>query len=160
MKKLKIYLDTCVVGYLDQADDPERMRDTQILWDEIQAGLYDVVISDLALAEIDRCHESRRAVLANHLALIDFEQVIVTPPIKTLAQVFIDQNILTMKSEDDCRHIACAMYYGCDVIVSWNFKHFVNHRTIHGVKIVSAITGYNSVSIYSPTMLIGGDQDD
>ncbi|WP_198514901.1 hypothetical protein [Hallerella succinigenes] len=31
-KKLKVYLDTSVISYLHQEDAPERMRDTQALW--------------------------------------------------------------------------------------------------------------------------------
>jgi hypothetical protein len=45
-----------VVGYLDQQDDPDRMADTHKLWAQIKDGLYDVMLSDVTLAEIDACH--------------------------------------------------------------------------------------------------------
>jgi len=32
MKKLKIYLDTSIIGYLHQETQPEKMADTQKLW--------------------------------------------------------------------------------------------------------------------------------
>ena len=52
MKKLKLYLDTSVISHLDQQDAQEKMQDTQLLWEEIKIGLYDVAISDIVFAEI------------------------------------------------------------------------------------------------------------
>lgn len=34
--KLKIYLDTSVISYLQQEDAPEKMRDTLDLWSKIE----------------------------------------------------------------------------------------------------------------------------
>jgi hypothetical protein len=36
MKKLKIYLDTSVISYLQQEDAPERMKDTLALWEQFE----------------------------------------------------------------------------------------------------------------------------
>ena len=66
--------------------------------------------------------------------------------------------MLKEKSYDDCLHIAYAVIHHCDVIVSWNFKHLVNFRTIDKVKIVNAINRYKEISIISPTMLIEEDE--
>jgi len=38
-------------------------------------------------------------------------------------------------SRDDCRHIAIETITGCKYIVSWNFKHFVNIKTIRSLQI-------------------------
>jgi len=51
-------------------------------------------------------------------------------------------------------HIAYAVVYNCDVIVSWNFKHMVNFRTIDRVRIVNAINRYREIAICSPTMML------
>lgn len=32
MERIKIYLDTSVISYLDQKDTSEKMRETQKLW--------------------------------------------------------------------------------------------------------------------------------
>ena len=77
-----------------------------------------------------------------------------------LTTAYIKAGILNQKSFDDCQHIAYACVYSCDIIVSWNFNHIVNHRTISGVKSVNALAGYKEMLIYSPTMLIEGDIED
>jgi predicted nucleic acid-binding protein len=160
VKKLRIYLDTSVIGCLDQADSPDRMADTLALWEQIKAGLYDVVISDVVLEEILSCAESKRKYLLNMLLQIDYTIMKETKETLSLARRFIEHNVLTQKSFDDCRHIACAVVAGCDIITSWNFKHMVKLRTVNGVRIINLMEGYRTVEIYPPTMLIEGDEQD
>jgi hypothetical protein len=76
-----------------------------------------------------------------------------------IASRFIDLGILRQKSFNDCQHIAAAIISGCDVIVSWNFKHIVNHKTMMGVKAVTALEGYDDLLIYTPSILIGGEHN-
>ena len=158
MKKLKLYLDTSVISHLKQDDAPEKMADTLQLWEEIKAGLYDVVISDVTLDEINDCPEPKRTLLYDFLSIIDFELIEVDPTTQDIAIKFVQNNILTTKSLDDCRHIACAIVNECDIIISWNFKHIVNYRTMKGVKLISAITGYKEVMIQTPTILISKEE--
>jgi predicted nucleic acid-binding protein len=160
MRKLKIYLDTSVISHLHQLDAPDKMNDTLALWDKIKTGEFDVVLSYVDFNELAKCSEEKRAILADFLAQIQYTNVDYSEEIFALAGEFIKHGILKQKSFDDAQHIAVAMVLGCDVVVSWNFKHMVNHKTIDGVKIVSAITKYRDVAIYTPTMIVGGDEDD
>ena len=75
-----------------------------------------------------------------------------------IARRFIDLGILTQASFDDCQHMAAAITSGCDVIVSWNFGHIVNIKTISGVKAITALEGYADVLICTPSVIIGGDE--
>ena len=70
------------------------------------------------------------------------------------AEKFIDFGVLKRKSYDDCRHIAAAVLAGCDIIISWNFKHIVNVKTIQGVKAVTTYEGYKDLMIYPPSALL------
>ncbi|MDR2883740.1 MAG: PIN domain-containing protein [Deferribacteraceae bacterium] len=160
MKKLKIYLDTSVVSYLDALDVPEKMNDTISLWRQIQAGMYEVIFSELVFDELSHCLEPKRSLLAAYLQKIQFEIVKSDINAVELASKFIDFGVLREKSFDDCRHIAAALLSGCDIIVSWNFKHIVNAKTIKGTKVIAAMEGYKDVIICSPTMLIGGDNEE
>lgn len=158
MKKLKLYLDTSVISHLKQDDVPDKMADTLQLWEEIKAGLYEVVISDVVFDEINQCSEPKRSILYDYIAMIDFEYIEIDDVIQDIANKFIQNNVLTTKSLDDCRHIACALVNECDIIISWNFKHIVNYRTMSGVKLISAITGYKEVMIQTPTILISREE--
>ena len=64
-------------------------------------------------------------------------------------------------SQTNCRnvkspreHIAAAILSNCDIIVSWNFKHIVNVKTIRGIKVVTTMEGYKDILIYPPTALL------
>jgi predicted nucleic acid-binding protein len=159
MKKLKIYLDSSVVSYLDQQDAPERMAETHRLWEKIKAREFDVVISDVVRTEIDDCEESKRITLLSYLDEIKYSVVEVGANERALeiAGRFVDLGVLRQKSFDDCQHIAAAIISGCDVIVSWNFKHIVNHKTMMGVKAITALEGYDDLLIYDPSILAGGE---
>jgi hypothetical protein len=135
------------------------MKDTLRLWDAIKAKHYDVYVSAITIGEIQRCPEPKRTLLINYLAEIEHTVIEATEEIEVIAQCFIDNKILTDNSRDDCRHIAYTIVSGCDVIVSWNFKHIVNYKTIRGVKLVSALSGYNEIAIYTPTILIEGNEE-
>jgi hypothetical protein len=46
------------------------------------------------------------------------------------------------------------------MVISWNFRHLVNIKTISGVKGVNAMAGYREMPIYTPTVLISGGKED
>ncbi|MDR1323866.1 MAG: PIN domain nuclease [Candidatus Margulisbacteria bacterium] len=158
MKKRKIYLDTTIISYLDQQDAPERMMETHKLWDKIKMGEFEVVISDVTTREINDCEKEKRETLLDYLKQI--KPVLVSVDDKTIeiAERFVDFGILKQKSFDDCQHIASAIVSDSDMIVSWNFKHIVNPKTITGAKIVTTVEGYKDLLICTPTMLIEEDE--
>ena len=160
MKKLKIYLDTSIIGYLYQETQPEKMSDTKKLWEQIKNGVYEVLISDLLLQELsNNPNEDIKNKLLGFLAEIDYETISVTPEIERLAILIISHGILTKKSYQDCLHIATALVNDCNLLVSWNFKHLVNIRTINGVRAISNLEGYKSIDIVQPTLLIQEGDD-
>lgn len=73
-----------------------------------------------------------------------------------LAEIYLMNGVLREKSRDDLRHIAIAIMNDCRYIVSWNFKHFVNPKTINAVAAVNRLNNLPEVSIVSPSMMIGG----
>ena len=71
-------------------------------------------------------------MLLEYLSRICYEKLEITDEVLKVANQIIDMGILTPKSMDDCQHIATAVVHGCDCILSWNFKHIVNIKTIKG----------------------------
>jgi len=158
-KKTKIYLDTSVISHLQAHDMPERMADTLRLWEDIKAGAYEVVISDVTIDELNDCAEPKRSFMLEELKKIPLTVIEAEKKVEELSQEFIRLGILKEKSIDDCMHIATALLAKCDVIVSWNFKHIVNDKTIEGVKTISKTRGLDGIKIYCPSILTGGSDD-
>ena len=157
---LKIHLDTSVISHLFADDTPDKMEDTNKLWEDFKAEKYDICISSVTAEEIQKCAEPKRTMMAERLGEIDFTVLEETDEINNLAGEYVNNGVLTKKSMDDCLHIAYAVVTNCDIIISWNFKHLVNYRTINKVKIVNAVNNYKEISIISPTMLLEGGEDD
>ena len=158
MKKLKLFLDTSVISHLDAQDAPEKMQDTHELWSEIKRGTYDVIISDIVIEEVMRCPQPKLDVLLGFLAEIEYQRIDTDDEMEEIASQIITLGILKEKNRDDCMHISAAVASGCDFLVSWNFKHMVNVKTIRGVRAVTNLLGYNNIDIVQPTMLV--EQED
>ena len=148
LRKQKIYLDTSVVSHLQAPDTPEKMRDTVKLWEDIKSGKYEVYISNITISEINDCNEPKRSFMLDKLKEIELSVVHAETEVDDLSQEFIKLGILKEKSIDDCIHIATALLIKCDMIVSWNFKHIVNDKTIEGVKAISQTKGLDGIKIY------------
>lgn len=158
MRKLKVYLDTSVISHLLQKDAPEKMANTRQLWEMFKDEKYDVYLSTVTLEEIADCPEPKRTELRKFLEQIKYTVLDITDEMEIVAQKIIDMGILTNKSYDDCQHIAAAVVEECNCIISWNFKHIVNIKTIHGVRAITNLTGYKAIDILSPTVLLESEE--
>ncbi|MBD5487891.1 MAG: type II toxin-antitoxin system VapC family toxin [Lachnospiraceae bacterium] len=158
MKKLKVYLDTSVISHLIQEDVPEKMADTRQLWEMFRSGRYDVYLSTVTLEEIDDCPEPKRGRLYDYLKQIDYTLLRVDDDVSEIATQIIEMGILTKKSYDDCQHIGVAIINECDCIVSWNFKHIVNIKTIRGVRAITNLKGHKPIEILNPSVLLESEE--
>lgn len=154
MRKLKVYLDTSVISHLTQEDVPEKMADTLQLWKLFREGIYDVYLSTVTLEEVAACPEPKRSQLRDYMGQISYTTLDISDEVSEVAQKIVDLGILTPKSYDDCQHIGAAVVNECDCIISWNFKHIVNIKTIHGIRAITNLEGYKNIDLLSPTVLL------
>ena len=118
------------------------------------------MLSDVVFKEIDNCFEPKRKNLADFIESIQYDRVKSSDELDALAVKCIESGVLKEKSFDDCRHFAAALLSGCNIIVSWNFKHMVNPKTYRGIRAIAIMEGYKDLMICPPTMLIGGFDGD
>lgn len=153
-EKLKVYLDTSVISHLAQEDVPEKMLNTLNLWEIFKREKYDLYLSTVTLQEIEDCPEPKRSILYQYLSEIKYTIIDIKQMVSDIARQLIEMRILPPKSYDDCQHIAAAVEAGCDCIVSWNFKHIVNIKTIRGVRAITNLKGYKPIEILNPSVLL------
>lgn len=157
MRKLKIYLDTSIISHLQQEDVPEKMQETIELWEQFKKREdIEIVISSLVLTELSRCNAQKLSFLLNELSQLQYTEAQVTDEERELANIYLQNGVLREKSLDDLTHIATAALNGCHYIISWNFRHFVNPKTINAVNAINLTLRLPQVSIFSPTMMLGG----
>lgn len=158
MQKLKVYLDTSVVSHLMQEDVPEKMADTRKLWEMFRNDKFDVYLSTVTLREIQNCHEPKQSQLIDYLNQIQFTTLEITKAASEVAEKIVEMGILSQKSFDDCQHIGAAIAFGCDCIISWNFKHIVNVKTIRGIRAITNLEGYKMIEIWNPSVLLESEE--
>ncbi|MDR2600254.1 MAG: PIN domain nuclease [Oscillospiraceae bacterium] len=158
MKKLKLYLDTSVIGYLDEKSSPKEMSDTLILWQKIKAGIFDVIISRITLDEINNIKDKDKInTLLSYLSEITFETIEFNDEVLRIAELVKDSGLLISdKHRNDRLHIGFAIVCGANVLASMNFRHLTNIRTIEGVRKITISEGYGYIEIMPPVMLIEG----
>ena len=158
MGKLKVYLDTSVISHLFQEDVPEKMADTRQLWEMFRKRKYEVYLSTVTLEELKGCSEPKQSQLFDYLGLIDYTLVQIDDNVADIAQQIIEMGILTKKSYDDCQHIGAAIVSECDCIISWNFKHIVNIKTIRGIRAITNLKGHKPLEILNPSVLLESEE--
>ena len=158
MRKLKVYLDTSVISHLLQKDVSEKMADTRQLWEMFREEKYDVYLSTVTLEEIEDCPEPKRSQLLSCLEQINYTLVQINSNVAEIAEHIIEMGILTKKSYDDCQHIGAAIISECDCIISWNFKHIVNIKTIRGIRAITNLKGHKPIEILNPSVLLESEE--
>jgi predicted nucleic acid-binding protein len=146
---MKVYADTSVFGGVF---DPEFSDPSKQFFNEVDSGRFSLVTSAVVEAEIEPAPENIRLFFAHHAEKAD----IATPnqAIFELQMEYINSGVVTEKSLDDALHVAIATISGCDLIVSWNFKHIVHFDKIPKYNAVNILKGYRQIGIYSPLEVI------
>ena len=117
-------------------------------------------MSDVTIAELNKCHEPKLSFMKEKIKEIDFTLLSKDKEAEDFSDEIIKLGILTEKSHDDCYHIAIAVLEGCNYIVSWNFKHLVNVKTINGVRAITNLKGYSAIDIVSSEMIFQEAEND
>ncbi len=153
----KLYLDTSIISHLDAPDAPDKMRDTLKLWDYFIENKYDIFLSNVTLDEITECSEPKKTFMLDQIKKITFTSLNEKEESKLLVKEYLKYGVLTQKSIDDLRHVSLAVLSNCDYILSWNFRHLVNIRTVDKIQGINKLLGYSDIKIIPPTMLIEED---
>ena len=153
--KPRLYLDTSVFGgvYDDEFADA-----SALLFEQVRAGQFVCVYSDLSVTELSKAPQRVRDFFAG-LPPEQMQRVEVTEEAFELAQRYLDEKVVGPTSADDCRHIATATINKVDFLVSWNFKHIVNVFRIRGYNSINIRCGYPLLEIRSPKDIISHEND-
>ena len=108
---------------------------------------------------MSQCPEPKKSILLDYLGQIEYSLIEIEGSMSEVAKQLVAMKILTEKSYDDCQHIAAAVVSRCDCIVSWNFKHIVNIKTIRGVRAITNLKGYKPIEILSPSVLLESEEE-
>ena len=95
MKKIRLYFDTSTISHLFADDTPDKMHDTNLLWEDVINGKYDIFISPVVIDEVENCIEPKRSHMFERLGQIQFQILTRTDEIVRLADEYIAGGVLS-----------------------------------------------------------------
>lgn len=154
MKKLRVYLDTSVIG---GCFDAEFAVWSNALVADFEAHRFVPTVSELVAAEVEVAPQEVQEKFDEVLAL-GAELLRLDRDALDLAAEYSRHGILPPRFRNDLLHIAVATVADVDVLVSWNFKHIVRLEKIRLYSAVNLESGYKPLQIYSPREVASYEQ--
>jgi len=155
MARLKIYIDTSILSAYFDFRKPMRQLMTQ-KWFQNDLKSLSPFVSTLVLEELN-AHPDE-AIKREMFDLIDRNAVEVLEINDTVIKIAAAYRKEAIPQEvNDSIHLSAATYYKLDAVVSWNFKHIVNLKTIKAIHDVNRAQGFAPVEIITIENL-GGDK--
>lgn len=150
MKRLKLYLETSIFGFMVGVRRGLYTESTERLFEEIDAERVQAFTSTEVARELGRTPEPLRTDLSRLLRTHPLTELDVTDEARELADKYLEAGIIPQKAEPDALHIAIAVVNNLDVVVSWNLQHIVKTRTRLGVNGINKLSGYREIDIATP----------
>lgn len=143
-------MDTSVVGGV--FDDEFKLW-TELFFEEVHQGNYKLAVSDILLRELKAAPDNIRDYL-NKFTNHQIVTINLNEEAGQLADIYLEEKIVGLKSLMDCQHIATATTHNIEILVSWNFKHIVNLDKIRLYNSVNLREGYRTIEIRTPRELL------
>ncbi|KKK92025.1 hypothetical protein LCGC14_2707040 [marine sediment metagenome] len=157
MRKLGLYLDTSIISFALSEDISDDNRNVTLkLIEGINKGRYEGFISDVVIRELGSTRDAvKREKLLELIDNMELNEVLaVDEEIDGVADKYIEEGIIPTVYRDDALHIALTSVEGLDILVSWNFRHLVKHKTRIEVTGVNTLLGYKAIDICTPWEVI------
>ena len=153
-----IYVETTVWSFAFADDSPDYTADTLRFFERCRAGDHDLRISGVVIKEIDRSDDSTRAAIRRLISEIAPIEIPLSREAEALADAFLRLGAVPPSKPDDAAHVAAAFIGGCDVLVSWNFKHIANVRRAERFNAIAVLQGFSKrLIIASPAEVQYGE---
>lgn len=152
-RNVNLYVETSVWNMRVDEEEVNRQKRhaTEAFFTEVDDGRHRVYVSPLVLGEVaadpDLAHRRALQDGINRCEPTVLEQ---TERVLELGRAYVEQGIVPEKHEDDAVHIAYAVLYRLDAIVSWNMAHIVKVRTRRNVSRYNRRVGLHVPEIATP----------
>lgn len=158
MPKPRVYVETTIPStyYTDRADPGmvEHRLATHRWWGmairSCELVTSRAVLDELAQGRSD--HVKWRLALLEGLHVLEVDE-----KARATAKVYIERKLMPMNPLGDALHLALASHAGCDLLVTWNYRHLANRTKLDRIRRVNGELGLFVPLIVSPRDLLGGD---
>lgn len=150
-----VYIETTILSYL--VSRPSRdiivaaRQELTRQWWEYSKPSYDCVLSQIVLDEIEAGDQAHAANRMEHAA--DLSVLAVNQPCLELAQLYLDRGYVPKNEIRDALHIAVAVIWKVDYLLTWNCKHIANAHALRQLRKFSENLGHEFPHVCTPEEL-------
>jgi hypothetical protein len=156
MKKLRLYLDSSVLGWSLNRGNPTRFAEANMLLAQIAAGRFFGAYSWISEEEIGAAPPTVAKRLWDKIMAAKLQRVPLhlRRQAQTLAQTYCAKGVVPSSVENDAFHIAIATLWKADALVSYNFEHIVNLEVMVAVNEINRSLDLNEIFLCQPQEVI------
>lgn len=150
-----VYLETTIISYLTARPSRDLIvaahQQTTQQWWQLSRSRYDLLISEVVIRELqagDPQAAERRMQVVEALPLLAFSD-----DVASLAKTYHEELKLPAKAGNDVLHIAFAVAYAVDYLLTWNCAHIANGHTIKRLSAINDRLGRPTPVIVTPEEL-------
>jgi rRNA-processing protein FCF1 len=155
MKK-KVYLETTIPSYITSKPNRDiivlaRQEITREWWENYKAE-YQLFVSQTVIDEIsggDEHYAKSRIELIKSIAFLQADK-----NIEDLALKYFSYFNFPEKAIRDAAHLAYAVFYQMDYLLTWNCKHLANGKIREGLHKFNMQSGFTTPEICTPEELM------
>ena len=150
-----VYIETTILSYLVSRPSRDiivaaRQELTREWW-AVAKPSYECLISQIVLDEIsagDPVHASKRLQRADELPVLALNE-----ECTVLAGQYLDKGYVPKDEIRDALHIAVAVTWKVDYLLTWNCKHIANGHALRQLRKFSESKGYEFPHVCTPEEL-------
>lgn len=150
MKKLKLYIETSVWNFLFADDALEKRTSTENFFIEVEAGRYDIFVSEVVMAEIEDAPRGKYEKLRSAIDRYSPKALSSDEESDYMVEAYLDGGLLSPKNLIDLTHLSIASVNDMDMLISWNLRHLVKARTRMLANAINRMNGYHDIEICTP----------
>lgn len=159
MKKLRLYLDSSILGWSLNRGNPARFAEANLLLKQISEKRIIGAYSWVTEQEIVSAPEHIASRLQEKVEKANLRKVSMRLKRKAeaIAQVYCAKGIVPSDFKADALHIAIATLWNADALVSYNFEHIVNLEIMIAVNEVNRRLNLKEIFLCQPQEVIIGE---
>ena len=150
-----VYIETTIPSYIVSRSSRDiivlsHQEITKEWWDSNRKD-YNLYISQIVIEEISERDNSlvqKRNELIKEIPMLEYND-----DVEKLAQIYFEHFKFPLKSLRDAFHMAFAVYYELDFLLTWNCKHLANANIRLELARFNFTLGYKTPDICTPEEL-------
>ena len=154
----KLFVETTVFNFYFEGKQGQKQKDAIRLFEAIGKGAYEAYTSEAVINELKDASEEKFAQMETLFERYLKKILEPSPEAERMADIYITRGIIPAKFSKDALHIATAVVYNFDFVVSFNYGHIVKAKTMIGAGLANLREGYRQIGLCTPTEVLEYDR--